>query len=460
MLSALLMTAVGVVLAWQVVTRSFVEYLADLEPEWALRLAPDNSKALLNLAIAKLNQAYDPDSLSVSAASTASDTSQGSDDQSDQDTPPLSPQDQADVDAMRAKGIPVPMIAPDLSPQARDDIRRLSEAALRRDPLDPRALRVLGQVAGSDDKKAAFMRAASAHSLHESLALYWLIQKSFLDGDFAKTLSAADALLRSQPQLADFVVPLFAHIAEAKDGLDLVKGLMRSNPPWSNRFFGPFTRSVSDLHLPLAVMTDLQANGTPPDSDDVKAYLNYLMKKKLYSFAYYTWLQFLPANQLRNLGLLFNGNFAFDPSGVPFDWTITYGSGVEIDILDNPDKPGHRALYWEFTEGRVDDNGVSQVTTLAPGNYSLHGFQKGDITARRGLRWRVACYDARSELAESQAFLGFVSDWQEFSMDFTVPRNCPAQRIWLSVDAVSDPDRLVSGSAWFADIGLSLKTQE
>ncbi|MDQ0390665.1 hypothetical protein [Labrys monachus] len=371
----------------------------------------------------------------------------------------MSPQAQAAFDAIRAKGVFLPLLPPDLAAEDRAEVRRLAQTALLRDPLDSRALRILGQVADSDDHTATFMQASKARSLHETLALYWLVQKSFLDGDFARAITLADTLLRSQPQFSTVIVPLFASIAATKDGLEQIKSLLRSDPPWRPLFFRAFIGSVSDPRLPLTLMLDLQAAGAPPDMKDLKFYINYLMKRRLYDVAYYTWLQFLPPEQLRNVGLLFNGNFALNPSGLPFDWTITYNNGVEIDIVDDQDRPGRRSLYWEFTEGRVDTNGVSQVITLAPGTYSLQGFEKGEIQARRGLHWQVACYGTpNGALAESQPFIGSASDWKAFSMDFTVPpRNCPAQRLWLSVDAVSDSDRLVSGAAWFADIALSAK---
>src|SRR5262245_28296406 len=49
-LRALLLSVLGALLAWQVISRSFVAYLARNEPEAALKLRPADPQALLRLA--------------------------------------------------------------------------------------------------------------------------------------------------------------------------------------------------------------------------------------------------------------------------------------------------------------------------------------------------------------------------------------------------------------------------
>ena len=49
-LRAILFICAGLVLAWQVYSRSFVAYLAEVAPQTALRISPQDPTALLNLA--------------------------------------------------------------------------------------------------------------------------------------------------------------------------------------------------------------------------------------------------------------------------------------------------------------------------------------------------------------------------------------------------------------------------
>ena len=51
---AVILTLIAIFLVWEVITRSFVAYLADVAPETALRLRPTDSAALSNLAEIRL----------------------------------------------------------------------------------------------------------------------------------------------------------------------------------------------------------------------------------------------------------------------------------------------------------------------------------------------------------------------------------------------------------------------
>lgn len=438
----LLMALAAGALAWQVATRSLVAFLAVAAPDWAMALAPGNSDVLLNLAEEKLG-------LRVHGKYVATDEA----------APPPTAKANAAAAALRAKGIVVPLLPPEISASARDQVRQWVAAALRSDPFDARALRILGQAADTEAQAASYMQKSFAHSQHEFLAGYWLLQKSYLEGDFAKTIFYADVLLRSKPQFESFIVPVLGRIAETNGGIGPIKTLLKSNPPWRRRFFYTLVSSISDARTPLTLMLDMQANGMPPTPEEVQFYLTFLMKKKFYELAYYSWAQFLSADDLTGMGLLFNGNFTSALSEVPFDWNITRGKGSRIDIVDRADKPGQKALYFEFAGIMIDAFEVKQVVTLVPGKYRLRGLQMGDIRARRGMRWQVACYDNPfSPFAESADFVGAVANWREFSFDFTVPaKNCQAQQLWLALDARLDSERIVAGSASFAELALTPK---
>jgi hypothetical protein len=138
---------------------------------------------------------------------------------------------------------------------------------------------------------------------------------------------------------------------------------------------------------------------------DLNAYLNFLIAHKLYELAYYTWLQFLPADELARVGLLANGGFEAASNGLPFDWSISVGSGATVEVSARPDAPGQHALLLELGPGRVEFPGVTQMLLLTPGAYHLKGQLKGELEGRRGLQWRVVCA-AGQPLGESEMFVG------------------------------------------------------
>jgi hypothetical protein len=410
-LRAILFAALAAILVWEVTSRTLVAYLANAAPEQALVIRAHEPTAILNLADQKLSQ----------LDSTGADASAQS---------------------------------PDPDPVVNKQIR----AALFDDPLNARALRILGQLADkSHDETRAwqFMQTSARYSMNESFAVTWLVDKSFEKKDYGAALHYADVLLRTRPQLINYVMPTLVQIAENKDASGGLRQLLSDNPPWRAQFFGALPNSVSDARTPLDLLTAVKDSPNPPSPDDLRGYLNFLIGHKFYALAYYAWLQFLPAEQLNSVGLLFNGRFETLPSGLPFDWVITPGAGVTIDIAPAPDHEGARALVVAFEQGRVDFRGVTQLIMLAPGKYQFNGQYTGEIMGQRGLKWRVICAGG-AMIGESGMVAGRTSTWKNIEFAFAVPAaDCPAQYLRLDLDARMSSEQFASGTVWFGDLGIA-----
>ena len=215
--------------------------------------------------------------------------------------------------------------------------------------------------------------------------------------------------------------------------------------------------SISNTNTPLDLLLSLKGSQAPATTAEIRSYLNFLIKRKFYQIAYYTWLQFLPPEQLSKAGFLFNGGFETSPGGLPFDWTIRQGSGVSIDIAAHPDEEAGRALFIEFGHGRVEFHDVTQMIMLAPGSYRLQGQYKGQIIGRRGLIWRIRCVGGKRQLrGEGPMFVGVARKWKNFEAPFTVPnKNCRAQQVKLQFDTRSASEQLVTGTAWYDNLAIS-----
>jgi hypothetical protein len=475
LLRAATLAALGVALTWLVITSSLVRFLATVAPEQALRLAPTDPEALLNLADRELT-------LQQSAARTQAGSSSAPPTQAQKDAADASPDPNDRVRAwaesaaralgpdqqFKPAGGPDSGPAPAESPHtvaSNNQIRAWAELALRNDPLNARALRILGQVAaaaGDEARTAKFMQAAARRSLHEKLPLYWLMLKGLEKKDYTAAAYYADALLRTTPQALADVVPALVHLAERTDAGGEVKALLANNPPWRADFFSILPNVVSDARTPLDFLLAIKDTPAPPTIADLRAYLNFLVSKKQYELAYYTWLQFLPTEQLGNVGLLYNGSFELTPTGLPFDWVIAAGAGVTAEILNRPDQDGQRALSITFEQGRVEFHSVSQLLMLAPGTYRFVARHKGEIIGRRGLKWRIACAGgATGPLGESVMLIGLTPVWRDVDFAFTVPgEDCRAQHLRLDLDARMASEQLVTGSIWFDEIRIARVTGE
>jgi tetratricopeptide (TPR) repeat protein len=399
-LKRLLFAALAAGLVWEVTSRTFVAFLANVAPEQALHIRSQQPTALLKLAQANLIASGDKQA------------------------------------------------------------RHMAEQALLSDPLNAQALRILGQIAElSKDRPRAwqFMQAAVRRSLNESVAAVWLMYRSAERRDYAAAMHYADVLLRTRPQLgSEVVIPVLARIAEDKEAVVAFKEMLARDPPWRTQFFDALPGSITDARIPLDLLLALKHSPVPPAAAELRSYLNFLIGKKLYALAYYTWLQLLPPDQISGAGFVFNGGFQTVPSGLPFDWLISPGAGATVDIDTAPDDSGHRALFARFEDGRVDFGRVAQLIMLAPAKYRLEVTYKGTLLGQRGLRWRVTCVDGpTAAIGESAMIKGISSVWKTVGFSFTVPgSNCPAQYLHLDLDARMASERFVSGEVWFDNVRI------
>jgi hypothetical protein len=349
-----------------------------------------------------------------------------------------------------------------VAPDNEAEVRSWAQTALARAPLNSRALRILGQLAeaDSDDQEAAkFMGAAEEITRHENYASYWLLRESVVKHDYKSAVYYADVLLRTNAQSSSYVVPLLAQISEDTAGAPFVKAILADNPPWRRTFLTQMPQSVTDARTPLDLLLALQNSSVPPTAEDLGPYMNLLVARKFYSLAYYTWLQFLPPDRLRQAGLLYNGSFEAPPSGLPFDWKITPGAGVTVDIVARPDRSDKHALLVDFQYGRVDYHSVSELVMLAPGTYSFRGEYTGRLVGPRGMKWRIVCANGTMVPdGESPMIMGS-KDWQTVAFTFKVPdKDCPAQYVHLDLDARMASEQFISGSILFDDLQIARAT--
>jgi hypothetical protein len=440
-------------LLWEVVTRSVAAYLADSRPELALHLWSTNSTALLNLAEKKLN--FDrPIKVEpvVAAPSSAGEQSSGSNIVPSAQEPDLAGQ------SHQTASEPVFSASGGADAQADALIRSWAELALLNDPLNARAFRILGQLADrapDEERTRMLMQGAVRRSLRESVAVYWMMQKSYKKQDYRAAIRYADVLLRTRPQVLIQVMPMLGRIAENQDGNAELKQLLASNPPWRPQFFYYFPLTITDARTPLDFFLSLRNSTTSPTAADVRSYLDFLVRHGFYELAYFTWLQFLPAEQLSKAGRLFNGSFETRPSGLPFDWVLSLGKGVTPKIAARSDGSEH-GLFLKFGPGRVDFPGIAQLVVLPPGEYHLQGKYKIDIVGQRGLQWHITCASGlNTPIGESPLFNGTGSEWRDFEVSFTVPNtDCPAQYVRLGSGARSASEQFISGSIWYDDLRI------
>jgi hypothetical protein len=450
------LTALGAFLVWEVITRSLAAYFADASPEMALRLRSTEPIALLNLADDRLNLNTDAALVDRPVTPPRNETNGPTSDPKALGNNQAIDEASGSTSAAGQANMPPAVV---VDSQTRAQIRSWAEKALLNDPLNARTFRILGQLSQSgsnEERTKTLMQAAARRSLLESLAIDWMMRKSYRDKDYAAAMRYADTLIRTRPQLIGYVMPILGKMAETPDASVELKQVLASNPGWRPQFLSALPSNISDARTPLDVLLTLKETANPPTAVDLRPYLDFLISHGFHELAYYTWLQFLPPEQLSKAGHLLNSGFEATPSGLPFDWIFNQGPGVKIQIGVRPDQEGQHALFTEFGPGRVDSFGVTQMIMLTPGSYKFLGQYRADLVSERGLKWLITCAGVTTPIGESSAIKGTAVDWKNFDFSFTVPAaDCPAQYASLTFDARSASERFISGSVWFDDLQIT-----
>ncbi|WP_132032312.1 hypothetical protein [Aquabacter spiritensis] len=337
----------------------------------------------------------------------------------------------------------------------KDEVARI----LLAEPLSGTARRLLGvltQIEGNTADTERLMIAAVRRTLHEAPAALWLMDHYLRTKTFKDAVRYADIVARTYLELIPLVMPLLVRALDDPEGRAAVGEELAANPPWRASFFAYLPHFTTDATTPLALAQDLAKHGSPPTETELAPWLNLLLAKKLYDVAYYTWLQFLPPDELAAAGYLFNGDFAFPLTSVAFNWVLGPGSGVTVETVRQPLANGDRGLFVEFGQGRVEFGEVYQVVLLQPGTYTFSGRYKGNPLGSRGLQWRVLCYGEDKVLAASQLFNAPVPDWRNFSFTFSVPKaGCRAQRVQLHLPARIASEQFMSGVLWYGELKIT-----
>ena len=342
-----------------------------------------------------------------------------------------------------------------------DSAREWAQRALRSNPLNARALTLLGLIAErkGDQKGAdALLRIAGARTWNDPMTNAWLFNRETARGDYLNALPYLDAMLRR-----DFEAQkrqLFSMLVGYTNNVSAFKALttfLATSPPWRTWLLSELSARLSNQTRLTQLYDVLNETENPPTQKELQPYFNRLVKDGNFEQAYQTWRKILPPEQRENSTHPFNRDFEIAIDGAPFNWNLDAPRGANVQIVTSDDSSRKRALLVEFSGGRVAFANVKQLMMLPSGNYIFRGKVKTkELRTSRGLWWHIFCANTSTvTLAHSDLFSGTIP-WTDFVVRFEVPAaDCKAQWLQLELPARIGPEFIIEGQVWYQDLRIA-----
>lgn len=348
------------------------------------------------------------------------------------------------------------------TPPAIADAKASARAALAVSPLNVDALEVFARAAmaeGDEQAVAKYRKMILDRTLRNYLNLVWEFDEAVNRRDFDTAMSLANAALRQSVagEAATYLMRRMTVLASDPEAFPAIAAQMGELTTWRRSFL-----DVMATRGDINIFPELMDARRPKVRGGVNwpTYFNRLIARGESRMAYVIWTEQLDPETAPPLGLLFNGGFESEPTGMPFDWSVTPGRGFEIVRDDRAPGEGAQSLRITFGGAEVRFANLRQTLILDPGAYSFSGLVKTSaLETRLGLQFRIYCLDTDSAvIAQSPLFAG-TAEWSRFSIDFTVPpQYCNYQTIRLEIPAKIAADRRVQGSIWFDGLDIARRT--
>jgi tetratricopeptide (TPR) repeat protein len=349
-----------------------------------------------------------------------------------------------------------------LSPGGNLDLaQEWTQRALRSNPLNARALALLGLITErKGDQKGAdeLMRIAGARTWDDPIINAWLYNREIARGDYPNALPYLDAMLRMDFQAQKGrLLPILIAYHTNPPAFKALTSFLATSPPWRTWVLSELSARLPNQARLVQVYAALTETGNPPTSEELRPYLNRLIKDGNFVQAYQTWHATLPPEQRENKTHPFNRDFDIPIDGLPFNWNLEIAPGVHFEMVTSADSGRKRALLVEFSGGRVDFAQVKQLIILPVGDYSFRGRVKTkDLRTSRGLWWRIFCANqSKTTLAHTELVSGTMP-WMDFRITFQVPdTDCRGQWLQLELPGRVATEFRIEGQVWYQDLQIA-----
>jgi hypothetical protein len=339
----------------------------------------------------------------------------------------------------------------------------LAQRSLEARPLNPEALRVLGEAKSAEGDNASALRlflAAARWSKRDGVTEAWLYDEHLNLRDYPAAVEDADRLMRVVPETAPAFYPSLIAMAGDRTARAPLIARLDQAPPWRTAFLWELSRKGSDPMTAANLMMGMAAGGGAPTSDEAAPLLTRLVDTQRYLEAFLAWRQFAP-DTATALTSVRDGDFQGLQAPPPFVWMLAPGEGASADISQAPSplNAGSLSLHVTYDGASPSSIVASQLLVLAPGDYrfAAKAFAPGVVNETR-LSWRLTCADTGQVLFATDPQGGVDAGWNDLGASAAVPATgCQGQ--WLRL--VTQPgERPTDVEVWFDRVAMTRATAQ
>ena len=259
----------------------------------------------------------------------------------------------------------------------------LMNDAARKAPLAPEPFLVRGiraQLAGNGPLATRAFGAAAARDPRSLPAHYFLADSLFRAGDTGRALAQMGILARLAPGGAKSLAPYLATYAKDRRTWPQLRDLFQSEPQVGEATFAALASDPANADTLLAL-----AQGTRLRSDAawLPTLLNSLVASGQYARAHQIWARASPTQGAPSQWV-YDGHFAEPNAPPPFNW-ILLSSGV--GLAERAPKGGLHVIFYGNQDGLL----ARQLLVLPPGAYRLEMAVGSKSVDAHALTWSLRC---------------------------------------------------------------------
>jgi hypothetical protein len=308
--------------------------------------------------------------------------------------------------------------------------------AVTEQPLNPRALRVLGYVAmatNAETKGAMLIAAAERQSRRDFGTQLWYIEDAVTKDDVAGALKHYDIALRTSQRGRDVLFPI---LLNALEDANVQKGFVRyvkAKPIWLHPFM---SYAIGENSQPAALASLVKQAGGLPAGAVFRTFEFQLLGSlatKGTADQIVEYFSTLPRAKARVLTSAALDAQTTDARFAPVTWELLVAPEVGAQIRN--DLPNGQVAMLIIAQPGQSAVVANKLLFLRPGQYSLkttHSFS--ELAARPALSFEMRCRGDQSGTIIGQILANSISNTTSGSVTFSVGANCQAQT--LSIRAV------------------------